>query len=274
MAMNNDDPACFHIPDTRMDIIDYLEIYSGEDDDSDGRFDEFEPFVDADYQHCNILVRLTRKAAERVGTTEIKHILKKIEHHLNETLPDKYSFAITGYPAINVQLAYYVVSGQMYGLLLSLIIVAAVIIFLFKKFTAGPIALIDMVVTITINFGIMGWFGIDLDMVTSVIASITIGIGVDDTIHFLNTYRLYKHDGISIADAIEKTMFVAGKAIVFTSLALTSGFLVLITSSFQPIILFGMLIAITMVNTTIGSILLIPAAIQMTGFQLNRPIEE
>lgn len=269
MAMNNDNPAFFEIPEHRMDIMDYLEIYSGDDDNSDGRFDEFEPFVDTDFQKNNILVRLSHKTADRIGTSKIKEILGKIETRLTKTLPDNYAFSITGYPAIEVQLAHYVVTGQLTGLALSLGIVALVIMLLFKKISAGPLALIDMGVTIIINFGIMGWFGISLDMVTSVIASITIGIGVDDTIHFLNSYRQNKHKDVSTSEAIEKTLFVAGKAIVFTSLALTGGFLVLVTSSFQPIILFGLLIALTMVNTTIGSILLVPAAIRLTGIELD-----
>ena len=270
MAMNNDDPDFFKIPETRGEIMDYLEIYSGDDDNSDGRMDEFEPFVDADFQKNNILVRLSHKTADRLGTTKVKYILNKVETHLANTLPKAYSFAITGYPAIQVQLAHYVVNGQMTGLFLSLGIVAIVIMLLFKKLAAGPLALVDMGVTIIINFGIMGWFGISLDMVTSVIASITIGIGVDDTIHFLNTYRHYKNKDVSVPDAIEKTMFVAGKAIIFTSLALTGGFLVLVTSNFQPIILFGILISLTMVNTTIGSILLVPAAIRLTGINLDQ----
>ncbi len=270
MAMNNDDPDYFKIPENRMDVMDYLEIYSGDDDDSDGLIDEFEPFVDADFQQNNIHARLGHKTDDRVGTTKVKYILNKIEKHLTATLPDGYSFTVTGYPAIEVQLAHYIVTGQLTGLVLSLFIVAIVIIILFRKFAAGPLALIDMGVTIILNFGIMGWFGIDLDMVTSIIASITIGIGVDDTIHFLNTYRHYKHRDIDIPDAIGKTIFIAGKAIIFTSLALTGGFLVLLTSSFQPIILFGILISLTMVNTTIGSILLIPAAIQLTGIELDQ----
>ena len=270
MAMNNDDPDYFKIPSNQMDIMDYLEIYSGDDDDSDGRIDDFEPFVDADFQQNNILARLGHKTDARVGTTKVKYILNKIEKHLAATLPADYSYTVTGYPAIEVQLSHYIVTGQLTGLILSLFIVSLVIIVLFKKFAAGPLALIDMAVTIILNFGIMGWFGIDLDMVTSIIASITIGIGVDDTIHFLNTYRHNKHNNVNISDTIEKTMFVAGKAIIYTSLALTGGFLVLLTSSFQPIILFGILIALTMINTTIGSIVLIPAAIQLTGIKLDQ----
>jgi hypothetical protein len=270
MAMHNEDRSYFKIPDDRLTILDYLEIYSGEDKDSDGVYDDFESFVDIFYQKTNVLARLTRKQADRLGTTEIKHILNRVETHLEKTLPDAYTYTVTGYPAINVKLAHYVVMGQLYGLALSLVFVMGVIIILFRKFTAGPLALIDMGVTIIINFGIMGWFGIELDMVTSVIATITIGIGVDDTIHFLNTYRAYHPRMPNAPETIEKTMFVAGKAIVFTSLALTFGFLSQVTSNFLPIILFSLLIALTMINTTVGSILLIPAAIRLTGIDLDR----
>jgi len=271
MAMNNGDRSYFRIPDNRLTIMDYLEIYTGEDKDSDGVYDDFESFVDVFYQKTNVLARLTRKQADRLGTTEIQYILSKVEAHLDKHLPDNYTYTVTGYPAINVKLAHYVVMGQLWGLSLSLVFVMGVIIVLFRKITAGPIALIDMGVTILINFGIMGWFGIELDMVTSVIATITIGIGVDDTIHFLNTYRAYHPRLLNVPDTIEKTLFVAGKAIVFTSLALTFGFLSQVTSNFLPIILFSLLIALTMINTTIGSILLIPAAIRLTGIDLDRP---
>lgn len=269
MAMNNDSPDFYKVPENRMDIMDYLEIFSGEDEDSDGRLDVFEPFIDKGFQHANILVRLTHKTNDRLGTTEINYLIHKIETHLAKTLPEPWSFSITGYPIINIQMAHYVVMGQMQGLFLSLLIVAGVIMLLFKKFSAGPLAMIDMMVTILINFGVMGWFGIELDMVTSVIAAITIGIGVDDTIHFLNTYRFYKKAGVSISDAIEQTIQVAGKAIIFTSLALVCGFLMLTTSSFRPIILFGVLLSMTLAISTVCSILLIPAAIRITGIDLT-----
>jgi hypothetical protein len=70
--------------------------------------------------------------------------------------------------------------------------------------------------------------------------------------------------------AVEKTLFVSGKAIVFTSMALTFGFLSMVTSNFLPIVLFSLLISLTMINTTIGSILLIPAAMRLTGIKLER----
>lgn len=271
MAMHNGDPEFFRIPADRMTIMDYLAIYGGADSDSDGVYDDFEPFVDVFYQKTNVLARLTTKQADRLGTTQIRQILGKINAHLEQTLPDDYGYEVTGYPAVNLKLAHYVVTSQLVGLALSLVFVVVVITALFRKFAAAPMALIDMGVTILINFGIMGWFGIELDMVTSVIATITIGIGVDDTIHFLNTYRFYRPQCETVEETIEQTLFVSGKAIMFTSLALTFGFLSMVTSNFLPIVLFSVLTALTMINTTIGSILLIPAAIGLTGVELGKP---
>jgi hypothetical protein len=272
MATNNDDPTYFQIPENRMDIIDYLEIFSGEDEDSDGRVDNFEPFVDPLFQKNNILARLVRKSDKGIGSAQVKHIVDRVEQYLEKNLPAPYTYAITGYPIINLKLANYVVTGQLQNLFLSLVLVLFVIIFLFRRLAAGPLALVDMGVTIIINFGIMGWFGIKLDMITSIIAAITVGIGIDDTIHYLNTYRRYHLETeADIPKTIEKTMRVTGKAILFTSLALICGFLVQATSHFMPIVLFSLLLTLTMFNTTIGSILLIPAAIRLTGVNLEAP---
>lgn len=270
MAMNNDDISFYRIPGSRSDIVDYLEIYSGDDDDSDGRFDEFESLVDEDFQTLNLLARLSKKERDEVSTTKIKHIFGKIAEYLDTNLPEKYSFSLTGFPMMDVKLVYYVVKGQMQSLFLSLIVVGIIVILLFNHIKAGPLALIPISTAVIVNFGIMGWFNIKLDMATSVIAALTIGIGVDDTIHFLNTFRHNRARGLSVDETIEKTLAVSGKAILFTSLALIFGFSVLLTSHFIPIILFGILTAATMINTTIGALLILPAVIKATNIDLTK----
>ncbi|MBN2283569.1 MAG: MMPL family transporter [Deltaproteobacteria bacterium] len=269
MAMNNDDRDRYRIPENRIDIVDYLELYGGDDDDSDGRYDEFEPFVDGTYQTTNILARLSRKQQEEVNTTIIKHIFAKIGDYLDSNLPAPFTYTLSGFPMMNVKFVYYVIKGQIQSLFLSLLVVGLIVMFLFQRLKAGPLALIPMSTAVIINFGIMGWFGIALDMATSVIAAITIGIGVDDTIHFLNTYRRNRALGHGVDETIARTLAVSGKAIIFTSLALIFGFSVLITSHFKPIILFGILTASTMINTTIGALLVLPSTIKATGINLT-----
>jgi predicted RND superfamily exporter protein len=271
MAMNNDEITFYGIPENKTDIIDYLELYSGEDDDSDGRFDEFEPFVDEDYRTCNILARLYRKKDFRVGTTEIKHIKAKMVDYLNNNLPEPYSFNVTGFPTMEVKLVHYIVKGQLQSLSLSLFVVGIIVMLLFSRFKAGIIALIPMSVAVILNFGIMGWLGINLDMATSIIAAITIGIGVDDTIHFLNNFRNLRARGLSIDETIAGTLGVSGKAILFTSIALILGFSIFTVSNFRPVILFGILMAMTMIATTIGALLVLPTIINVSKVDLTQP---
>ena len=271
MAMNNDDLSFYKIPENSSDIMDYLEIYSGDDENSDGRIDEFESFVDIDFRTCNLLARLCEKEDYNVGTTKIKIIADDIADYLDKNLPEGISYTISGFPMMNVKLVHYIIGGQMQSLFLSLLVVGLIVALLFQQIKAGPLALIPMSVAVIVNFGIMGWLQINLDMATSVIAAITIGIGVDDTIHFLNTFRHNRARGLSIDETIRRTLAVSGKAILFTSLALIFGFSVLITSNFLPIALFGILTATTMINTTIGALLVLPSVIKATGINLDKP---
>ena len=274
MAMNNDDPAAYKIPKRQSDIFDYIEIYGGEDCDSDGRFDEFEPFVDFEYQKIDLLARLCRKEGQMVGTSEVNQIVKKIEGYLKENIPAGANFNISGFPVMEVQVSHYLVMGQIQTLILSFIVVDLISILLFQRWAAGLLALVPMGVAVLINFGIMGWLGIELDMTTSVIAAVTIGIGIDDTIHFMNMYRHSRILGYTIEESIHRTLRVAGKAIVFTSLALIFGFLVFLRSQFIPLNLLGILLAITMTATTLGALLVLPSFIRFTRPNLRPPEKE
>lgn len=268
MAMNNDDPAYYAVPETKEEIMDYLEIYSGEDKDLDGRIDEFESYVDEDFETVSILARLTQREDYTLGTAQIKRIINTVDAHLKQTLPKPYTYRITGFPVMNVKMVDYIISGQLQSLLLSFVFIMVIVTLLFKTIKAAPLALIPMSVAVAISFGIMGWFHINLDIITSIIAAITIGIGIDDTIHVLNTYRRFSQQEDTVEHAIKKTLRVSGKAIIYTSLALIAGFAVLATSSFRPVILFGMLMAVTMTATTLGALLILPAVIQMTQVNL------
>ena len=269
MAMYNDDPAYFRVPENKWDIMDYLEIYSGEDADSDGRVDRFEPYVDPFFQTCNVIARLDQKNGQLIGSAGLKHIFSRVSAHLDETLPEAYEYRITGHPKMLIKSVDYIVGGQLQSLFLTFGVIAVVVLLLLRNFRAALLSLIPMSVAVMINFGIMGWFGIQLDIATSIIAAITIGIGVDDTIHFLNTFRCYRKWGEDVDTAIAKTLQVAGKAIIFTSMALICGFTVLELSPFKPLVLFGLLMAITMVATTLGALVVLPAAIKLTRVRLS-----
>jgi predicted RND superfamily exporter protein len=267
MAMHNDDPAFYSIPDSKTDLIDYLEIYSGNDENSDGRIDEFEPYIDPEFRTVNIFARLSESESSMLGTADISRIVEKIRTHFNSELNNSgYRVTISGEPLIIISLAKYVVRGQMWSLFLSFIAVTLIVAVLFRNAAAGLISSVPIITAVIVNFGVMGWIGIKLDIATAIIASITIGIGVDNTIHFLNTYRHAAQKYSSIDDAVHHTLTTGGKAIIFTALALIAGFSVLVISQFKPIFLFGIMMGFTFITTTAGAIIILPALIKLMEF--------
>ncbi|MCX5852308.1 MAG: MMPL family transporter, partial [Deltaproteobacteria bacterium] len=202
-------------------------------------------------------------------SSELERIFQKISDHLSETLPPPYTFEITGEPKIVIKSAAYITGGQIQSLLQSMVVISVVVLIVVRNMRAGLLALIPLLLAVTLNFGIMGWFDIPLDVATSVIAAITIGIGDDVTIHFINTWRHRMKAGSSIDDSIREALAESGRANIFVALALMAGFGVCFVSTFKPVVLFGFLMAVVLTANNIGALLILPSAIKVLGLDLN-----
>ncbi|MBW2732652.1 MAG: MMPL family transporter [Deltaproteobacteria bacterium] len=147
-------------------------------------------------------------------------------------------------------------SGLLIGLLL---------ILLFRSLSAGLIAMVPNLLPVITGLGLMGWLGISLDASTVMIATIALGVAVDDTVHFMQHYRRSLHAESSPSQAIRETLRLKGPAIVWTSVVITGGFSVLITSKFLATRHFGLLICAAMVVALLGDLLLLPALLARVG---------
>src|SRR4030042_756568 len=109
------------------------------------------------------------------------------------------------------------------------------------------------------NFTIMSIFNIPLDIATVMIAAIGIGIGVDNALHFIIHYNIYKNQYISTKKAILATLKYTSRPILFTTLVLSGGFILFLFSSFKPLKFFGILLAITLLNSTFATLFILPS---------------
>ncbi|HBG01239.1 MAG TPA: hypothetical protein DDW87_06675, partial [Firmicutes bacterium] len=125
------------------------------------------------------------------------------------------------------------------------------------------ISLLPLLFTVLINFGIMGIAGLPLDAITSIIASLAIGIGVDYAVHYISRYRLELADGHDVVTSLRRAGSTAGRGIIFNALALIIGFLVLVFSHFRAIAVFGYLISTTMIVSCLAALLVIPLVINI-----------
>ncbi len=158
-----------------------------------------------------------------------------------------------------------IVEGQVSSLILSLAVVAILMALIFRSIQLTVISMIPLVVGIAMNFGVMGFLGIPLNAVTSVVASISIGMGIDYSIHFINQYRVSYAESGDIDSAVAKTYEGTGRAILSNVVSVTAGFLVLLFSKFPIIQQFGGLIAFTVAATGFAAIIIIPAALKISG---------
>ncbi|HNZ26267.1 MAG TPA: MMPL family transporter [Spirochaetota bacterium] len=160
----------------------------------------------------------------------------------------------------------YLVKDQVANIISTVIFIFLSVLILFKSPYFSFFSLIPLSFGVMMNFLIMSIFNIPLDAATIMIAAIAIGVGVDNAIHFLLNYRkILKNDGdIATKDAIILTLERTSRPILFTAMALILGFVVFFLSSFKPIIYFGVLIALSMLTCTFGSLFILPSALLVT----------
>jgi len=186
--------------------------------------------------------------------------LNRVIAQVKDMLKDKpYDKTIGGFGLILSEMAYEVIKGQFISLGLAIFVVGVLLMFLFRSVFAGLISAIPLGLSITVLFGLMGVFGIELNMATALLSSIMIGVGVDYTIHFLWRYRQERQDGRAPEAAAIITLTTTGRGIVFNALSVIIGFSVLMISGFMPVRFFSFLVVVSIFSCLVGALVLIPA---------------
>ncbi|MGD9057483.1 MAG: efflux RND transporter permease subunit [Desulfobacterales bacterium] len=214
-------------------------------------------FMNPEFSKTNILL-LTHVSSSK----DFLHIRDKITEHVKQHFSKDLKWDVTGLGMTIAVSSELLTSGQVKSLSITMVLVFAIMFALFLSSKVGLIALVPNIFPIVINFGIMGWFGVELSMVTSLIASIAIGLAVDDTIHYLVRYnREFKTD-LDEKRAIRETLTRVGRPVTFTTVTICVGFSILIFSSFKPTAIFGVMMVITSLAALVGDLIVLPSLIQ------------
>jgi predicted RND superfamily exporter protein len=149
-------------------------------------------------------------------------------------------------------------TSQITTLSLVLIILFVMFLLLFRSIKLTLIALVVNIIPIGIIFGFMGWLNIPLDIMTITIAAIAMGIGVDDTIHYIHRFKEEFIKDFNYPDIMQRTNESIGYAMVYTSLTVIIGFSILVLSNLIPTIYFGLLTMLVMAAALISNLILLP----------------
>ena len=151
------------------------------------------------------------------------------------------------------------ISGQVSSLLVSLGAVFVLTALMFRSLVAGLVNVVPIGIVIIFSFGVMGLFGLDLEIGKALTSSMVIGIGIDYTIHFLNKYRIKVRSGLTQpAEITAATMATSGKAIFFNAVVVIGGFAVFLSSNFLPNFYLGAMLMLNMSACLLVSMTVLP----------------
>ncbi len=190
-------------------------------------------------------------------------VVPEIYTYAQNHLPEGYQLEISGIALIENTLVDLIVNAQVTSISISLALVILVIILSYRSFWIGLIGALPLMTSILINFALMGFTRIPLDISTAMVASVTTGIGIDYTIHFLSSYSTAWKTVGSHGDARRKTLTTVGPAILYNAVSVGAGFAVLLLSQFKPLNYFGLLISLTMLTSSIGALTIVPMALEV-----------
>jgi len=174
-------------------------------------------------------------------------------------------FSYTGGSVLSSESANNIAQGQINSVFLALVIVFVILSMLFLSWKMGVIALFPNVITILIFFGSLGWMNIPIGVTISVIAAIALGIGVDDTIHFLSHYNENANKLRNKRKASLKTLPIVARPMLFSTIALSAGFILFSLSEMESQVLFGTFTAFTLLVCLAIDMTYLPSIVMETG---------
>jgi predicted RND superfamily exporter protein len=218
----------------------------------------FTPYLSEDGDQ----IRFTIRVFESDATLKREALLQKIRTHLTTelNLQDE-QVHLTGMVVLYNNMLQSLFRSQILTIGVVFIAILLMFIILFRNLKMAAIALIPNLTAAALVLGLMGWLRIPLDIMTITIAAISIGIAVDDTIHYVHRVTLEYQKDNDYWGAVRRSHRSIGRAMYYTTITITLGFSILTLSNFIPTIYFGLLTGFSMVVALLADLILLPLLI-------------
>ncbi|MBR6296312.1 MAG: MMPL family transporter [Treponema sp.] len=252
-TLNGDDPDFYVIPDDQDLVSQIMFLYeiSGGNDLYD--------YVSEDFTAAYLHVELAGYDGE-----ECVQNMNKVEEWVKELFPDASNAGVVGevmqYAVMNGKL----VRGSIKSIGTSLLVILILLILAFTSLRTGLIAMIPNVAPVILIGGVMGYFGINLDMVTAMIMPMILGIAVDDTIHFTNHIKYHFELTGNYRKSIENSYREIGKTMIMTTIILCAMFFIFLFSTMTVLVRLGYLSIIGLGSALIADYTVTPVLLLIT----------
>jgi predicted RND superfamily exporter protein len=213
-------------------------------------------------------LRMMLRARER-QPAEAKHaIIDQVRRIVAEELPPRDGLPageVTGFFVLLAQLVDRMIADQWGTFLLAAIGIFGLLAIAFRSPLLALLALVPNALPIFVVLGLLGWSGARVNMGTAMIAAVSMGLSVDSSIHYVAAFRRRLAAGHAFHAALETAHQTAGRASIFSTLALVVGFLALTTSGFIPTVSFGALSCLTLAGGLFGNLVILPVLLTLAA---------
>jgi len=256
-SFNNGNIDSLKIPSSRELIEQYMFLYSiaGEDNDFDLILNDTD---NPSFSQCFVRIK-------KVSTVDLMALVDDTEDYIHSNYYDGRPIKpmLSGPAALLGAVSHLVIRGQIISLAIASLVILIIMSIVFRSFIGGLLASLPMSLAVLLIFGLLGNFGIPLNMTTSLLTCILVGVGIDYSVHFLWHLREHIRDGDELEQAITNTMKVSGKGILFNGISVIVGFSVLMYSVFMPLKAFSVLIMASIGFCLIGGMAILPAMVSL-----------
>jgi uncharacterized protein len=251
-AFHDGDPAYYVVPESRELVAQYLLLY-----ESGGNREDIDRYINFDYSR----LRLSAFARD-FGTAYHFDFRDKINEQIKGTFPEQVNeVRMTGTSVIASTALDNLINDMLTSVLTAFFFIFVMVVMLFRSVKIGAISMIPTALPTLLTLGFMGVAEIYLRTSTVIIFSVSMGIAVDNTIHFIARFRSEILKDWDYPAAIMRTSLSTGRAIVFTSIILILGFSVMGTSDFLALQNTAILGGATLLTALFASILILPVCL-------------
>ncbi len=213
--------------------------------------------------------RSTVRMKETAPTLNRNRILDGLRAHLEAEAGslEGLEVEVTGVFPVYADLLNTLLEGQKRSLAVVPLAVFLMLVVLFRSPLLALVVLLPQALPATVLLGVMGWFGVPLDLVTVMIASIAIGVGIDAAIQYTMRFRTeLEACGGDRRQALRRTHATVGRAIWVATSIIVTGFSILVLSEFFPSVWFGLFTALAMLISQLATLTLLPGLFLLTGY--------
>ncbi|MDH5571974.1 MAG: MMPL family transporter [Gammaproteobacteria bacterium] len=261
MNMHDDDPYWYKLPEDKNTAAQYLLMYELS---LPYRFDLANQ-LSFDKSSTRLLV-----SYDYVTSREIILNEKKIQNWISTNMPELVTKG-TGPSVMFSYIGERNAISMMQGSIFALVVISFILVFALRSIKLGLISLVPNLIPAVMSFGVWGIINAQIGLSVSVVIGITLGIVVDDTVHFLSKYKRARTEmSMSADNAVCYAFASVGRALITTSIALAAGFSVLMFSDFSLNSDMGLLTAITIIFALLTDFFLLP--VLLMRFDSSRPV--